>query len=115
MFTAMGVVMESCTHPPGSTVTAVTCAEKDGGRVVATSRPAASLGDNSDPGAPGATGTVRRSKPGGRAPGATWSTRPSPLSTAQVLPGAAMTRRGTSSVTAMCTPSGHETCAPWPS
>ena len=64
----MGVVMASCTQPAGSTVTAVTCAAKDGGRVEATASPAASLADEQRcPARRAVTGTVRSSRPGGRA------------------------------------------------
>ena len=100
--------MASCTQPAGSTVTPVTCAAKEAGSVVATRSPAASLLESTVPGDPGACGTVSSSRPGGRVADSA-STRPSPLSESHVPSGPATTKRGVSSVTAMCTPSGHDT------
>ena len=61
------------------------------------------------PGWPGGSGTVSSRSPAGRV--ADWaSTRPSLLSVAHWPAGVLAVKRGVSSVTAMRTPSGHETC-----
>ena len=58
--------MDSWTHPAGSTVTPVTCAAKEAGRVEATSRPASSLAGQRPSRPPGGCGTVSNTRPGGR-------------------------------------------------
>src|SRR5580693_7751462 len=108
MSTAIGVVIESWTHPAGSTVTPVTCAANDAGRVDATSIPASSRAGNTDPGGPGGCGTVSSISPSWRATD-TARTRPSALNVAQWPLASLTTNRGVSSLILMCTPSAHET------
>ena len=63
-----GVVRASCTQPAGSTVTAVTCAAKEGGQRRGHPEPGGVLGREHGAGrARAAAGTVRSSSPGGRA------------------------------------------------
>ena len=105
MLTTTGVVRASCTHPAGSTITPVTWAANDGGRVEADRQAAGSLGDRThraDGRAARSTGAIPQVAPASGLEHPAVRAHRGPL-----FPPAGYGQPGVSSTTAMWTPSGQ--------